>query len=293
MIKLTIGMPVFNDVDFVEQSIKSILNQTFTNFALIISDDASTDGSEEICCKLAQIDSRIQYIRHEKNMGISKNMEFLLSKSNSEFFMWAGDDDLYASDFISELINILENNKETISAFSALSIIDENNNTLKSNLFYNYENNSIYKRLDNYIKNSTDYFGYGIFRYEYIKNVKFPVWWYPNKKTPYNNIYPTLCYYLAKGNYKISTKNLFFKRQKSENKTNHIITGENNAIKESIAFFIRKFNLFCFTFKSIHKAKTFFFALSISPQLFYYWFVIPSWQQFLLAFRSFVKNKIK
>ena len=52
---VTIGMPVFNDVLFIEKSIKSILSQTFRDFILIISDDGSTDGSELICKKYEEL----------------------------------------------------------------------------------------------------------------------------------------------------------------------------------------------------------------------------------------------
>ena len=74
---ISIGMPVFNDRDFIERSIQSLLNQTFCNFELIISDDCSTDGSQDICLWYANLDSRIKYIRHAKNIGISNNIKFV------------------------------------------------------------------------------------------------------------------------------------------------------------------------------------------------------------------------
>ena len=287
---LTIGMPVFNDVNFVEESLKSILQQTFKDFVLIISDDGSYDGSAEICKKYANIDDRIIYIRQAQNLGISKNMEFLLNQAETKYFMWAGDDDLLDQNFIKILIDLLENNKDTVSAFSACSLIDENNNIVNNDIIYDYCNSERVKRLKFFIKHSSDYFGYGIFKREEIKDVKFPIWWWPNKKTPYNNIFPTLCYYLAKGNFILSKELLFYKRVKTELHTNHLLVGKNNAIKESFAYWIRKFNLFCFSFKTIYKAKNLGLAFRVCPQLFFYWFIIPSWKQFILALKSFFKQ---
>jgi glycosyltransferase involved in cell wall biosynthesis len=290
---LTIGMPVFNDVNFIEQSITSVVQQTFDDFILIISDDGSTDGSAEICKKYANQDDRIIYIRQEKNLGISRNMEFLLSQATTKYFMWAGDDDLYAKDFVKTLIDLLENNKHVVSAFSICALIDEKNNIVTDSIAYDYSNPDTYKRLQYFIKNSSDYFGYGIFKREEIKDVKFPVWWWINKKTPYNNIFPTLCYYLAKGDFVLSPEKLFYKRVKTEINTNHLLVGKNNAIKESFAYWLRRFNLFCFSVKLIYKATDLKQALFLTPNLFYYWFVVPSWEQFLLACKSPFKNRIK
>ena len=78
---ITIGMPVYNDIDFIEESIQSILAQSFVNFKLLISDDGATDGSELICEKYEKLDNRVVYIRQEVNLGISKNMQFLLNSA--------------------------------------------------------------------------------------------------------------------------------------------------------------------------------------------------------------------
>lgn len=290
-VSLTIGMPVFNDVHFIEQSIESLLRQTYIDFKLIISDDGSTDGSQAICERYASIDNRITYIRQPINLGISRNMQFLLSKADTKYFMWAGDDDLYDEVFIEKLIKGLELSN-SIVAFCCFEFIDENNNTIKL-LNFDYSNPKRIKRMHYFIKNANDGFGYGIFITDKIRGVEFPVWWEPNKNTPYNNIYPTLCYYLAKGDYvHVSNKALFFKRQKSTENTNHELTGENSAIKESFAYWIRRFNLVVFSSKMILKAGSFWLVLLLFPALFYYWFLIPSFQQFKLALCSFIKNRL-
>lgn len=290
---LTIGMPVFNDIEYIEASLNSVLNQSFTDFELIISDDGSTDGSGEVCKEYAQKDKRVTYFRQPKNLGISKNMEWLLRQSESKYFVWAGDDDLMHKDYISTLYNLLKKNHNCVSAFTPCQLIDDRGEPWSSVISIDYSNQNSLKRVKNYIKNSTDYFGYGMFVRDKIKNVKFPIWWWPNKATPYNNIYPTLAYYLCQGDYITSGEMpLFFKRVKPPSKVNHKLTGNNNAIKETLSLWIRKFNLFCFTLGLINKSKGFIFSLKCFPLLFHRWFIIPSWKQVVLASKSFVKNKI-
>lgn len=286
-------MPVFNDRDFIEASLNCILNQTFYDFKLIISDDGSTDGSAEICKTFEKKDNRITYIRQSANLGISRNMQFLLNEAKTKYFMWAGDDDLYSNDFIEKHIQVLETRPDVVSVFSTLAIIDEKGMVVKDEINYDYQHPNTFKRVKNFICNSTDYFGYGLFRREKIAKVEFPVWWWPNKKTPYNNIYPTLCYYLAKGDYcLIKGSALFHKRIKSPNKTHHKLTGKGNGFKESLAFWLRRFNLVVFTFKLINKANGFVFSLKLLPYLWYYWFLIPSYSQLKLAGISFIKNRL-
>jgi len=293
-VALTIGMPVFNDKDFITQTLESVLRQTYNDFILIISDDCSTDGSGEICKAFARNDSRIKYIRQKTNLGISWNMQFLLSLCKTEFFMWAGDDDLYAPTFIEGHIAALQSNPGSVSAFCPCVLIDENNQQLSESILIDYGNPNTFKRLLYYIKNSTDYFGYGVFRTDAIKDVHFPVWWWPNRNTPYNNIYPTLCYYLAKGDFIFVNKGvMFFKRVKSEKKTHHLLVGKNNAVKESFAFWVRKLNLWYFTQKLLFNALGLKLTLRLSPFLLWFWTIRPSWAQFNLAFTSFFRNRLK
>lgn len=292
MTTLTIGMPVFNDRDFIEESIVSLLNQTYVDFVLIISDDGSTDGSEQICRQYTRKDERIEYIRQEENLGISRNMQFLLSQCKTPFFMWAGDDDLYDPDFIRYHINALEENPDCVSAFGGCLLINEQGKEITDPIYIDYGHPNRTQRLKNYISNSTDYFGYGVFRTDAIKGVRFPVWWWPNRNTPYNNIFPTLCYYLAKGDFKyVDNGVLFKKRVKTDSRTNHLLVGRNNAIKESFAFWVRKINLSVFTLKLLYEASDLYLSIRLAPLLFYHWTVKPSVRQFNLAFVSFFKNR--
>lgn len=104
---VSIGLPVFNGEKSIHKTIESILSQTFTNFELIISDNASTDSTYEICKEFERKDKRIRCIQQKNNMGPWWNFKFVLEQARSDYFLWTA-----ADDYISE--NYLESNLETI-----------------------------------------------------------------------------------------------------------------------------------------------------------------------------------
>ena len=116
---VSIGMPVFNGEDYVEAALDSILTQTFTNFELIISDNASTDRTEEICNDFADSDDRIRYYRQEKNLGAAANFNRVFELSSGKYFKWAAHDALQSLDDAElALSNDLSFVDETLNAFN-------------------------------------------------------------------------------------------------------------------------------------------------------------------------------
>lgn len=102
--QVSIGMPVYNGAKFICEALDSLLTQTFTDFELIISDNASTDDTEAICRAYESKDNRIRYVRQESNKGSSANFKFVFEKSIAKYFMWAAADDVWSNNWISELI---------------------------------------------------------------------------------------------------------------------------------------------------------------------------------------------
>jgi len=130
--KVSIGMPVWNSEEFIELALDSLLSQDFKDFELIISDNASTDKTEEICKEYAERDSRIKYYRNEINIGAEANFKKVLDIANAPYFMWAAYDDLWEPSFISEMVNVLDNNKSVILAFCIKDMIDKNGNLIET-----------------------------------------------------------------------------------------------------------------------------------------------------------------
>ncbi len=102
---VAIGLPVFNAEKYLSQAVDSILAQTFSDFHLIISDNASTDRTQEICQAYAAQDNRIRYSRNHRNLGASPNFNRVFELSSHQYFKWAPHDDMIAPEFLARCVN--------------------------------------------------------------------------------------------------------------------------------------------------------------------------------------------
>ncbi|MBD8880541.1 glycosyltransferase family 2 protein [Rhodanobacter sp. 7MK24] len=114
--RVAIGMPVFNGEKTLADAIESVAQQTYGNFTLIISDNASTDATPKICQAMARHDSRIIYIRQESNIGAEANFDYVLRAAECEYFMWAAADDVRSPDFLALCVDFLDHNSDYIGA---------------------------------------------------------------------------------------------------------------------------------------------------------------------------------
>jgi glycosyltransferase involved in cell wall biosynthesis len=126
-VRLSIGMPVYNGENYVAEAIKSIVDQTYGDFRLVISDNGSTDATYDICRELAVCDNRIEVVRHEQNRGAAWNYEQVRAlASGTELFKWAAHDDVLAPTFLARCIEALDANPSAALAFAGVAAIDAN-----------------------------------------------------------------------------------------------------------------------------------------------------------------------
>lgn len=128
--RVSIGMPVFNGEKFIRNAIDSILNQTFPDFELIISDNASTDKTSKICRDYAANDPRVRYYRNEKNIGAPNNYNRVFELASSEYFKWAAYDDELAPEFLKKCVNVLDKDNSIVGCHCKTGRIDQNGNFL-------------------------------------------------------------------------------------------------------------------------------------------------------------------
>jgi glycosyltransferase involved in cell wall biosynthesis len=121
-------MPVFNGQRYVAQAIQSIVSQTFTDWELIISDNASTDGTSNICQSLANRDRRISYSRLPENVGAVANYNRVFRQAGGQYFKWAAHDDLIEPTFIQRCVDTLDADPSAVLAYPRARFIDENGN---------------------------------------------------------------------------------------------------------------------------------------------------------------------
>src|SRR5215470_10065074 len=122
--RLSVGLPVYNGEKYLTESIESLLGQSYKDFELIISDNASTDSTADICRRYANQDSRIRYIRQPRNIGLAPNHNFVVDQSHGEFFKWAASDDLYGRELLQSCIDALDQHPDVVLAHSWTAAID-------------------------------------------------------------------------------------------------------------------------------------------------------------------------
>ena len=119
---VTVGIPTFNRAGLLRETIESVLGQTYSNFRLIVSDNASTDETQEVVATLS--DARLGYVRADKNIGMNANFNRLIELTESEFLMLLPDDDLLYPEYLNSVITVLERNPRVGLVHTAFDVID-------------------------------------------------------------------------------------------------------------------------------------------------------------------------
>ncbi len=128
--RVSIGMPVYNGERFLREAIDSMLAQILQDFELIISDNASTDGTRDICLDYVRQDPRVRYYRNERNLGAARNFNRLFELSSGEYFKWATADDLAAPHLLEKCILVLDAHPEVVLCYPKTTIIDQNGDVI-------------------------------------------------------------------------------------------------------------------------------------------------------------------
>ena len=143
MEKIDILMATYNGEKYIKEQIESILNQTFTNFNLLICDDSSTDNTVAILEEYASKDSRIKIFKNKTNQGIIRNFENLLNKVTCKYYMLADQDDVWKNDKIEKSVKKIEETKSDL-VFSDLEVVDSQLNIINSSY---WRQKGFYKRI--------------------------------------------------------------------------------------------------------------------------------------------------
>jgi glycosyltransferase involved in cell wall biosynthesis len=136
---VTIGVPVYNGEKHLKQALDSIINQDYLNLEIIISDNCSTDMTQDICLEYALRDCRIKYHRHENNIGAVANFNYVLNLANGDFFTWAAHDDFLASSYINKCVDKLLGNPSAIGCCTDINFVNEDG-TLRASWTRSYSN---------------------------------------------------------------------------------------------------------------------------------------------------------
>lgn len=136
--KIIITIPVFNEVQFIEETLESIRNQSYRDFKVFITDNASTDGTSDIAKKFCLRDHRFTYVRQSHNIGAFDNFMYSLAATDSEYVMMFSGHDLIAPTFLEKHVKNLDANPEVSLSYSQTHWIDHNSNIIQTTTYEQY-----------------------------------------------------------------------------------------------------------------------------------------------------------
>ena len=126
--KVSILLPAYNHEKYLSETIESVLNQTYTDFELLISDDCSTDGSAQVISRYN--DERITVVLFEKNQGTVRALNHLLRLAEGEYVAVLGSDDVWEQDKLARQVDFLESNPDYAASFTKATIIDQDSQVI-------------------------------------------------------------------------------------------------------------------------------------------------------------------
>jgi len=169
---VSIGIPTYNRVDLLKRSIDSALNQDYENIEIIISDNASTDGTAEICHNYTKKNAQISFIPNLINQGPSANFSKVLNNAKGQYFMWLGDDDWIDPTYVSRCVDMLDGNK-SLSLVSGMSCYYRDSKKIYDGKVFNVVSDCPWCRvLSYYWKVADNAMFYGLMRTHQIKQLK-------------------------------------------------------------------------------------------------------------------------
>ncbi len=130
MPKVSIAVPAYNCERYLAQSLESLLGQTFGDFELIISDNASTDGTEAICRRYEALDQRVRYVRRTQNIGGPSNFRHVFSLCSGRYHKWSTADDYWHPAFLAEAVAVLDDKPNVVLCYPKTRKIDMSGNAI-------------------------------------------------------------------------------------------------------------------------------------------------------------------
>ena len=147
--KVSLGIPLYNESEFLEETIISLLNQSFKDIEIIAIDNHSSDDSFKILEKYSEKDKRLKIYKNKANIGQSENFNLVFEKSEGEYFSWIGAHDKYEKNYVEKLVNKFKKNQNISVVFSNVSNIDKKGNyiNLEKDIGFELKNKSSLFRL--------------------------------------------------------------------------------------------------------------------------------------------------
>jgi len=122
---ISIGLPVYNGARFLPQALESLLGQSFSDIELIVSDNASSDSTQDICTEYAMHDARIRYVRQNVNIGAMRNWNFVAKQARGKYFKWSSASDYCAPDMLARCFAAMEAESDIVLCYGQTCLVDQ------------------------------------------------------------------------------------------------------------------------------------------------------------------------
>ncbi len=136
MPKVSIAVPAYNCERYIERSLQSLLAQTYSDFEIVVSDNASTDRTADICDAIARTDSRVRVVRRTENVGGPGNFRYVFGLCSGEYHKWSTADDYWDPQYLEKCVAVLDQRPDVVLCYSRTTLIDADGTRLSS-----YEDN--------------------------------------------------------------------------------------------------------------------------------------------------------
>jgi glycosyltransferase involved in cell wall biosynthesis len=196
--QVTVGMPAFNRPEGLRRALLSLTRQDYPNLFVVVADDCSPDHDLLTVVDDFRSQLNIRYVRNAHNVGLIANALLLLDFARSPYFMWLADDDEISSNFVSELVGLLESEPDAVTATGNWvrmtdSLTSEN---LEASQFQQV---SVIRRMVHFVWHSDDAFFYGLHRTDSVRAASFSGFWWPNRGSVVNWCYILICDLVLQG----------------------------------------------------------------------------------------------
>jgi glycosyltransferase involved in cell wall biosynthesis len=129
--KLSLGIPVYNGAAYLTQLFECLRGQTFTDFEAIISDNASTDATEQTCRRMTASDPRFRYVRNPHNIGAAPNFNHVFELASGRYFKWTAHDDLLAPTYLERCVKVLDEDPSVSVCHAAIQVVNADRQALR------------------------------------------------------------------------------------------------------------------------------------------------------------------
>ena len=170
--KISVVLPTYNRCELLKKALDSAVNQTYINLEILVADNHSDDGTEELCREYAAKDSRIKYFRQDENIGMVANANFIVSKVTGDYWLGMCDDDWIDLDYIEKMMDFALKNPNYTAVFSLTKLYNPNGELIATAKTRKLDYKNVNKRVKKLISINLENLCIGFYKSSVLKQME-------------------------------------------------------------------------------------------------------------------------